>query len=93
MFRGLGGNHSDVWLCKGFDKTPSSCSSGSRADGRRLCQVYRVKISGAKTDRADLAKLVLNFQEVVHSVRTGNADFAKRSDSRRTEWTPTRMPA
>jgi hypothetical protein len=37
--------------------------------------------------------LDLSFQEVVHSVRTGNADFAKRSDSRRTEWTPTKMPA
>jgi hypothetical protein len=37
--------------------------------------------------------LALSFQEVVHSVRTGNADFAKRSDSRRTEWTPTKMPA
>jgi hypothetical protein len=35
----------------------------------------------------------VNFQEVVHSVRTGNADVAKPSDSRRTEWTPTRMLA
>jgi hypothetical protein len=39
------------------------------------------------------SSLDLNFQEVVHSVQTGNADFAKRSDSRRTEWTRTRMPA
>jgi len=33
------------------------------------------------------------FQEVVYPVRTGDADFAKRSDSLRTDWTPTRMPA
>jgi hypothetical protein len=37
--------------------------------------------------------LVVNFQEVVHSVLTGNADVARQSDSRRTEWTPIRMPA
>ena len=42
---------------------------------------------------AGVGSLALSFQEVVHSVRTGNADFAKRSDSRRTEWTPTKMPA
>ena len=37
--------------------------------------------------------LDVNFQEVVYSVRTGDADFAKRSNSLRTDWTPTRMPS
>jgi putative ATP-binding cassette transporter len=40
-----------------------------------------------------LDALDVNFQEVVHSARTGNADVATHSDSRRTEWTPTRMLA
>jgi hypothetical protein len=35
----------------------------------------------------------VNFREVVHSVRTGNADVANLSDSRRTEWTLIRMLA
>jgi hypothetical protein len=37
--------------------------------------------------------LGVNFQEVVHSVLAGNADVARQSDSRRTEWTCTRMRA
>ena len=37
--------------------------------------------------------LGVNFQEVVHSALTGNAEVARHSDSGRTEWTPTRMPA
>jgi len=32
--------------------------------------------------------LDVNFQEVVHSVRTGTLMLQHRSDSRRTEWTP-----
>jgi hypothetical protein len=43
--------------------------------------------------REFLQWLDVNFQEVVHSVLTGNADVARQSDSRRTEWTPIRMPA
>jgi hypothetical protein len=39
------------------------------------------------------APLAVNFQEVVHSVLAGNADVARQSDSRRTEWTCTRMRA
>jgi hypothetical protein len=35
----------------------------------------------------------VNFQEVVHSALAGNADVARQSDSRRTEWTLIRMPA
>jgi len=35
--------------------------------------------------------LAVNFQEVVHSVPTVNAEVAKQRDSRRTEWTVTRM--
>ena len=36
--------------------------------------------------------LVVNFQEVVHSALAVNAEVAKPSDSRSTEWTLTRMP-
>jgi hypothetical protein len=50
-------------------------------------------LNNAVPTSLDGMSLDLNFQEVVHSVQTGNADFAKRSDSRRTEWTRTRMPA
>jgi hypothetical protein len=41
----------------------------------------------------EIVALAVNFQEVVHSVLTGNAEVAKPSDSRRTEWTLTRMRA
>jgi hypothetical protein len=34
---------------------------------------------------SEFVHATVNFQEVVHSVRTGNADLAKDSDSRRTE--------
>jgi hypothetical protein len=38
------------------------------------------------------AALAVNFQEVVHSAPAVNADVTKHTgDSRRTEWTPTRM--
>jgi hypothetical protein len=43
--------------------------------------------------RTALARLAVNFQEVVHSVLGGKADVARHSDSRRTEWTSTKMPA
>jgi len=36
--------------------------------------------------------LDVSFQEVVHSVLAVNAEVAKPSDSRSTEWTLTRMP-
>src|SRR5579863_3126236 len=39
-----------------------------------------------------LSALAVIFQEVVHSVWTGKADVGNVSDSRRTEWTRTRMP-
>jgi hypothetical protein len=35
--------------------------------------------------------LDVNFQEIVHSVLAVNTEVAKPSDSRRTEWTLTRM--
>jgi hypothetical protein len=42
-------------------------------------------------DPAHQDRLAVNFQEVVHSVPTVNAEVAKQRDSRRTEWTVTRM--
>jgi hypothetical protein len=49
------------------------------------------KITSACNDDAIRTRLGVNFQEVVHSAPAVNADVPNLSDSRGTEWTPTRM--
>jgi hypothetical protein len=56
--------------------------------------LFRKPVSTPDQVRGRLVRdhaLGVNFQEVVHSVLAVNAEVAKPSDSRRTEWTLTRM--
>ncbi len=62
--------------------------------GSRRGALHSDKSAPAETLRFRAqGRLAVNFQEVVHSVLAGKADVARHSDSRRTEWTSTRMPA
>src|SRR5262245_15992055 len=47
-----------VWLCQGQHQRPGFERAGRRVDGRRLR-----KISGTKTDRPELAKLIRRLEE------------------------------
>ena len=48
-------------------------------------------IKNIDVEQAKRMSLAVNFQEVVHSVWTWTLMSPNLSDSRRTEWTPTRM--
>ena len=47
----------NLWLCASIDQWPRSGLTRSRADGCRRSQ-FKEKVSGAKTDRAELAKVI-----------------------------------
>ena len=54
--------HAAVRICAGFDPRSGIGLSGRRADGRRLRQSVQGEISGAKTDRPELAKALRRLE-------------------------------
>src|SRR3954471_3610650 len=54
--------HDGLRLCPGFDPRSGLDCSGRRANGRRLPKVFKEKISGAKTDRPELAKVIRRLE-------------------------------
>jgi hypothetical protein len=51
------GNHGDLRIRAGEHSRPGLGLSGGRAKAAGCAKVYREKVSGAKTDRAELAKV------------------------------------
>jgi len=80
----------DALKAAGCERIYSEKMSGKSTNGRR--QFEKLMKELLPGDTVVVAKLDVNFQEVVHSAPTVNADVAKHTVIRRgTEWTLTRM--
>src|SRR5262245_61266508 len=55
--------HNDSGICAGFNRRPNPRRAAGRSEGGGAEHVYAEKISGAKSDRPQLAKLLKSLAE------------------------------